>query len=154
LDEQTLLELRGMIRPWEDLALYRADMASWPGPEPLKDYQEHLRDWVRANEACRQDILARLRADGPLPLRELPDLCAVPWRSSGWTNDRNVSQLLEMMVRRGEVAVAGRRRRERLWDLAERVYPDEVVPAAEARRVRDERRLRSLGIARARGPAC
>jgi uncharacterized protein len=55
------------------------------------------------------------------------------------------------MVQRGEVAVAGRYRRERLWDLAERVYPDvEPVPEEEALRIRDERRLRALGIARAR----
>src|SRR2546423_2447789 len=29
LADQTLVELQGMIRPIEDLALYRADMASW-----------------------------------------------------------------------------------------------------------------------------
>jgi uncharacterized protein YcaQ len=63
--------------------------------------------------------------------------------------------LLEMMVLRGEVAIAGRRGRERLWDLAERVYPDdEPLPAEEALRVRNQRRLRALGIARLRGPEC
>jgi len=57
------------------------------------------------------------------------------------------------MVARGEVAVAGRRGRERLWDLAERVYPDHpVIPAAEAARERDRRRLGALGIARPAGP--
>ena len=62
-------------------------------------------------------------------------------------------RLLDFMVQRGEVAVAGRQGRERLWDLASRVYPDDpVVPAEEAQRIRDERRLRALGIARARGP--
>jgi len=60
-----------------------------------------------------------------------------------------------MMVRRGEGAVADRSGGERLWDLAERVYPDDpAVPANEARRIRNERRLGSLGIARARGPEC
>ena len=59
------------------------------------------------------------------------------------------------MVLRGEVAIAGRRGGDRLWDLAARVYPDApVVPADEARRIRNERRLRALGIARARGPEC
>jgi uncharacterized protein len=76
------------------------------------------RDWVRANDACRRDLLDRLGASGPLLSRELPDSCKVPWRSSGWTNNRNVTQLLEFMVLRGEVAVAGRRGGERLWDLA------------------------------------
>jgi uncharacterized protein YcaQ len=63
--------------------------------------------------------------------------------------------LLEFMVQRGEVAVAGRRNGDRLWDLAARVYPDDpVIPADEALRTRNERRLRALGIARARGPEC
>ena len=154
---RTLVELRAMIRPAEDLTLYRADMAAWNsatrGQQP--GWRASQRDWVQANDACRRDILERLRASGPLASRELPDTCAVPWRSSGWTNDRNVSQLLQFMVLRGEVALAGRRGGDRLWDLAERVYPDDpVVPATEARRLRDQRRLRALGIARARGPEC
>jgi uncharacterized protein len=144
---RALIELRAMLRPAEDLALYRADMAAWSARgRPVAEF-------VRANDACRRDILSRLGAQGPLPSRELPDTCVVPWGSTGWTNNRNVSQLLEIMVVRGEVAVAGRKGRDRLWDLAARVYPDDpVVPADGARRARDERRLRALGIARARGP--
>jgi uncharacterized protein len=153
LEKRSLLELRAMIRPAEDLALYRGEMAEWPGRGTLRPWQVSYRDWVRANDACRRDILARLDAEGPLPSRELPDTCAVPWKSSGWTNNRNVTQLLELMVLRGEVAVAGRAGGDRLWDLAARVYPDDpVLDAEEAARVRDERRLRSLGIARARAP--
>ena len=57
--------------------------------------------------------------------------------------------LLTRMAHRGEVAVAGQEGREKLWDLAERIYPDDpVVPYDEAVRERDRRRLRSLGIAR------
>jgi uncharacterized protein YcaQ len=79
----------------------------------------------------------------------------VPWRSTGWTDNRNVTQLLEYLVLRGEVAVAGRRGGDRLWDLAGRVYPDDpVVPRDAALRIRDERRLRALGIARGKGPEC
>jgi uncharacterized protein YcaQ len=151
LENQTLLELDAMIRPREDLALYRAEMALWPGRGELREWQKDNREWVRANDACRRNILARLDADGPLPSREFPDLCTVPWKSTGWTNNRNVTRLLDFMVGRGEVAIAGRLGRERLWDLAERVYPDDpVVPADEALRIRNERRLRALGIARAK----
>ena len=89
--------------------------------------------------------------DGPLPIRELPDTTVVPWRSSGWTDDKNVSKMVDHMVACGDVACAGREGRERLWDLAERVYPDdEPVPYEEAVRLRNERRLRALGIARAK----
>jgi uncharacterized protein YcaQ len=154
IDEQVLLELHGLIRPAEDLALYRAEMAEWPGRPPLRDWQESLREWVDVNDNCRLDILARLRADGPLTTRELPDTCVIPWRSSGWTNNRNVVKMIDFLVQRGEVAAVGRRGADRLWDLAERVYPDEVVPYEEALRIRDERRLRALGIARARAPEC
>jgi uncharacterized protein YcaQ len=50
------------------------------------------------------------------------------------------------------VAVSGRTRRDRLWDLAERVYPDATfLPEDEALRERDRRRLAALGLARARG---
>jgi len=157
LADRTLLELRAMIRPSEDLALYRADMAGWEraGRGELTGWRAFYRDWVRANDACRLDILDRLGSSAPLRSRDLPDTCTVPWRSTGWTNNRNVTQLLELMVLRGEVAVAGRRGGDRLWDLAARVYPDDpVVPRDEALRIRNERRLRALGIARARGPEC
>ncbi len=149
LKDRTLVELLAMIRPSQDMALYRAEMAEWR--DESRGWQASL-DWVRANDACRRDILRRLTGTGPLTSRDLPDTCKVPWGSTGWTNNRNVTQLLEYMVRRGEVAVAGRQGRERMWDLATRVYPDDpVVPVEEAQRVRDTRRLRALGIARARG---
>jgi uncharacterized protein YcaQ len=153
LENRTLLEFRAMIRPSEDLALFRAEMAEWPGSGELRDWQESRRDWVKANDACRLDILDRLGSSGPLTSRELPDTCEVPWASTGWTNNRNVTQLLEFMVARGEVATAGRKGRDRLWDLATRVYPDDpVVPTEEAPRIRNKRRLHGLGIARAQAP--
>ena len=153
LADRTLLELQALVRPAEELVLYRADMAAWPGTGELRGWQVGRRDWVKANDACRRDILKRLKASGPLPMRELPDTCAEPWGSTGWTNNRNVEKLLEFMVARGEVAVAGRQGVERLWDLSDRVYPDDpVVPVDEASRSRNEQRLRALGIARARAP--
>ncbi|MDI1465195.1 crosslink repair DNA glycosylase YcaQ family protein [Catellatospora sp. KI3] len=149
LGDQALLEVQGMIRHAEDLALYRADMADWPGRGELLDWQRHRRDWLAANRGFRLDVLSRLRSDGPLPARELPDTCDVSWSSSGWSNDRNVLKMLELLEAKGEVAMAGRDGRERLWDLAERIYPDDdVVDAEQAALTRAERRLRALGIAR------
>jgi uncharacterized protein len=150
-DEQRLIELHQTLRVAEDIALFRAEMAEWPGSGELREWQEQVRDWVRVNNDCRRDILERLRADGPLPASELPDTCVVPWASSGWNNNRNLRMMLDKLVQRGEVAVAGGQGRGRLWDLASRIYPDDPVPPVEeARRLRDERRLSALGIARAR----
>jgi uncharacterized protein len=152
--DRDLIELMAFLRPAEDLALYRAEMARWAGNGEASEWKAFRREWVAANDRCRLDILDRLREEGPLPSRELPDTCDKPWESTGWTNNKNVTRLLDFMVGRGEVAVAGRKGRERLWDLAERVYPDHpVIPAAEAQGERDRRRLRALGIARVTGPA-
>ena len=152
--DRDLIELLAFLRPAEDLALYRGEMAEWAGNGEASEWRVFRREWVAANDRCRLDILDRLRAEGPLPSRELPDTCDKPWQSTGWTNNKNVTRLLDFMVGRGEVAVAGRKGRERLWDLAERVYPDHpVIPAAEAAQERDRRRLRALGIARVTGPA-
>src|SRR5680860_446153 len=144
VDEQRLIELRGTLRVAEDIGLYRAEMAEWPGTSDVRGWKQLQRDWVAVNNACRRDLLERLRTDGPLPARELPDTCVKPWASSGWNNNRNVTMMLDFLVQRGEVAVAGGTGRDRLWDLASRVYTDvPPVPTEEALRLRDERRLGS-----------
>jgi uncharacterized protein YcaQ len=143
-DDRTLFEHNATIRPMTDLGLYFAG-----GADRWTSY-ERPRAWVRDNDVFRRDILERLADAGPLTSRDIPDTCAVPWASTGWTHNRNVTQMLEFLMRRGEVAISGRVGRERVWDLAERVYPaDVVIPSVEeAQRIRNERRLRGLGIAR------
>ena len=144
--QPTLVEGRiVMIRPMADLPLYLAEMAEMPPP---RFYD--VRAFLDANDGFRRRILDRLRDAGPLMSREIPDTSETSWRSSGWTHDRNVTQMLEGLAWRGEVAVSARRGRERLWDLPERVFPAGVtaLPSEEARRRRDERWLLALGIAR------
>jgi len=151
LTDGSLVEYRLRLRPGEDLALFRDRMRR--EPEPEEEYLVARLEWAQANRGCREDILEALRQDGPTPASALPDTCVVPWRSSGWTNAKNTQRLVGIMEQRGEVAVAGRDGAERLWDLAERVHPDdEVVPFEEAEAIRDQRRLAALGIARPAGP--
>jgi uncharacterized protein len=147
-EDRTLFEHNAMVRPMSDLRLYLAGMAAWP-----RGVRE--RDWLERNDRFRRDVLDVLGERGPLQSRDIPDTHVQPWASTGWTNNRNVTQMLEFLMMRGEVAIAGRRGRQRLWDLAARIYPagTPVVPLEEARRIRDERRLRALGIARAKGRA-
>jgi uncharacterized protein YcaQ len=146
--DRTLFEHNALVRPTSDLGLYLAGAADWPS-------REGMRAWIRDNDPFRRDILDLLGSSGPMTSRDIPDTCVVPWASTGWTNNRNVTQMLELLMLRGEVAMAGRVGRERLWDLAERVYPaDVVVPSVdEAQRSKNERRLASLGIARQKSTA-
>ena len=146
-EDRTLFERDALVRPVSDLGLQLAAAANFPS-------YPKSRAWLKDNDSFRLDILELLRLSGPLASRDIPDTCAVPWASTGWTNNRNVTQMLEFLMMRGEIAIAGRVGRERLWDLPERVYPAdvEIPPAEEAERILNERRLRSLGIARAKGP--
>jgi uncharacterized protein len=146
--DRTLFEHDALVRPMSDVGLYLAGAAEFPR-------YERTRAWLRDNDRFRRDVLDLLGASGPLPSRRIPDTSVVPWASSGWTNNRNVTQMLEILMMRGEIAIAGRVGRERLWDLPERVYPaDAVVPSVEeATRIKNERRLASLGIARRKRPA-
>jgi uncharacterized protein len=142
-EEHTLFELDALVRPMGDLGLHLALPS-------LYSTTSTASAWIRGNERFRRDILKLLRKSGPLSSRDIPDTCAVPWKSTGWTNERNVTQMLELLMVRGQVAIAGRVGRERLWDLPERVYPEDVVVPSfeEAQRMKNERRLTSLGIAR------
>lgn len=139
--DNALFELDLMVRPTRDLALFRAEMLEWPP-------YESTRRWLDDNDEFRIDVLTRLDQDGPLTAKQIPDSSIVAWPSSGWNNDRNVMMMLECLSKRGEIGVAGRRGRDRLWDLAERVYHSDIeaLPLAEAKRIRDERRLRAQGI--------
>lgn len=152
LDQRTIFEHRflepgapavALLRPMEDLGLFLAQMRTLPR-------YASAREWLRANDRFRRDVLKILGRSGPLLSREIPDTTVVPWASTGWTNSRNVTQMLELLLLRGEIAVAGRRGKQRLWDLAERVYPSSVteVPLREAMKIRAKRILQSLGIAR------
>ena len=145
--DRTLFEHNALIRPMGDVGLYLAGASDWPT-------WERTRLWIEQNDAFRRDIIERLASAGPLASRDIPDTCVVPWASTGWTNNRNVTQMLECLMMRGEVAISGRVGRERLWDVAERVYPADaaIPPVEEAERRKNERRLASLGIARAKAP--
>ncbi len=140
--ERTLFEFNATVRPMRDLGLYLAGASDRPS-------YEKQRAWLRANERFQRDVLDLLARSGPLTSRDIPDTSAAAWPSSGWTNNRNVTKMLELLANRGEVAISGRVGRERVWDLPERVYPSVEIPAAEAAaREQNERRLAALGIAR------
>lgn len=142
--ERSLVEYGGFVRPMEDIGLWLAIAASDWHLAPWAT------SWIGKNAGFRADLLARLEADGPLVAGEIEDTAEVPWQSTGWTNDRNVTQMLEFLGQLGEVAVTGRRGKLREWDLASRVYPpDATAPSRdEARAELARRRLAALGIVR------
>ena len=74
------------------------------------------------------------------------------WESTGWTNERNLSRLLELLSMQGKVLVSGRQGGQRLWDLPNRVVPEHVrtskpLTVREAVELTADRSLRGLGVA-------
>lgn len=147
-EDRAIFEWGGFYRTMTDLPLLLPDMRQRPR-------SAEAREWLAANDRFRREVMERLRSEGPLRPADIPDTAQVSWRSSGWTNNRNTLQLLEMLVLRGEVAISSRDRAGRLFDLAERVYPADVPELSDedAARERAERRLASLGLARAKSIA-
>ncbi|MBV9485373.1 MAG: winged helix DNA-binding domain-containing protein, partial [Frankiaceae bacterium] len=105
LESRQLFEISLVIRPADDVALYRREMADFREGRDLAPWQQGFHSWVQTNDACRRDILERLELEGPHTARELPDTCVKPWKSSGWNDNRNVIRMLEVLERMGEVAV-------------------------------------------------
>ena len=111
-----------------------------------------VRDFLEQNAGFRRYVLRELERRGPLLGRELEDRTGRGRLGHRWWGNRQVGLMLEMLHRRGQLAVVGRRNGQRLWDLAERWYPEtEQVPWPEAKRILDDKRFRASGVRLERG---
>lgn len=149
LAARRLFEYRAFIYPIEDYPLLRPIMEAWP--DGRWGFHTRVRDFLEANSAFADYVIGELERRGALRSRDLEDRSAQGWRSRGWTNQRNLTQMLDYLSAQGRIAVAGRAGNERLWDVAERVLPTDSprVSLEEATRIRARRRLRAQGLVRA-----
>ena len=111
-------------------------------------WQRWQKEFMKEQSGLRRYILRELERDGPLPSRELEHHAArLDEKTVWWGTRAQMTWMLELLHTRGRIAVAGRLKGQRLWDLAERVYPEtETVPLAEARRILEEKRFRAQGV--------
>ncbi|MDX1521639.1 MAG: crosslink repair DNA glycosylase YcaQ family protein, partial [Anaerolineae bacterium] len=150
-EERTLFEYwahAASIVLTEDYPIHQAWMrkcatGSSPG-------EQRVRTWLTENEEFRQHILSRLKSEGPLSIQEIDDLSVKPWKSTGWTNDRNVDRMIGFMWEQGDVVVAQRDGLKKKWALTEDHLPAwtprEQWSEAEVVRRAAQRSLRALGV--------
>jgi uncharacterized protein YcaQ len=112
-------------------------------------------DWMAANARLKRSVLAQIRREGPVLARRISGgLTGESWRSSGWTNERDVDRMLEFLWASGRVMVAGREGIQKLWDLTERVLPPDAprerLSDLEVTRRAVDLSLRGLGVGTAK----
>ncbi len=143
-EERKLFEWGAFIWPIEDFPLIRARMRRRRGKAK---YEQRGTEFLRRNARFKRHLLRELEERGPLLSREIEADLMVSRDPHGWWGSRKVTLMLELLEGRGVVAIVGRRGSQRLWDLAERWFPEtESMPWSEAKQVLAEKRFRALGV--------
>ena len=143
-EERKLFEWGAFIWPIEDFPLIRARMRRRRGKAM---YEQRGTEFLRTNARFKRYLLRELEEGGPLLSREIEADLMVSKDPHDWWGSRKVTLMLELLEGRGVVAIVGRRGKQRVWDLAERWYPEaESIPWPEAERLLAEKRFRALGV--------
>jgi len=142
--DRKLVEWNAFIWPIETLPLLHARMRRRRGDSA---WERRHTEFLASHRGFRRYVLAELEARGPLLSRDLEDRSGTPSRDHRWYGSRRVGEMLHALHDRGEIAIVGRRGGQRLWDLADRWYPEtERVPLREADRRLAEVRFRAAGV--------
>jgi uncharacterized protein YcaQ len=145
-EERALVEWAAFIWPAERMPVLRAQMR-----RRRRNPSTRTRELLATHGRLRRHVLRELDRRGPLLSGDLDPGLPRDERHAWWGSSP-LRLMLEVLAWRGEIAVAGRSGRQRIWDLPERVYPPgETLPWREAEREIEEQRRRSLGVWLERG---
>jgi uncharacterized protein YcaQ len=145
-ETRELVEWNAFLYPAEDLPLLKARMRRTDRP-----LDKRLRDYLKEEASFRRYVLRELERRGPLLSRDIETHKGTR-EGSSWWGARQMGLMLEVLAVRGEVAVVGRSGKQRLWDLADRWYPEtEKIPWRDAQAVLDDKVFRSLGVKLVKG---
>jgi uncharacterized protein YcaQ len=91
-----------------------------------------------------EELLGRIRADGPLSSTDVAPRAAIDWY---WRPTNQVRALLEALAESGVLGIARREGNRRVYDLTERLFPADLL----ARRLPERDQLRHKLLSRYRG---
>ncbi|MEA2538372.1 MAG: uncharacterized protein QOF11_2606 [Chloroflexota bacterium] len=93
-----------------------------------------------------EELLERIRRDGPLSSTDVEPRAAIEWY---WRPTNQVRAILEALAEAGILGLTRREGNRRVYDLAERLFPAELLARREPER--DQRRHKLLSRYRAHG---
>jgi len=145
-ERKQLFEWNAYIWPIETLPLVRAQMRRWRRSKRYS-FERRARAFIAENASFRRYILRELKRRGPLLSRELEDRSVGERRKHRWYGSRRVGVMVDVLHLYGELAIVGRRGGQKLWDLADRWYPEtQTVSLRDAERLLAEHRFRAVGV--------
>ena len=104
------------------------------------------------HKALVDELLDRIRRDGPLSSTDVAPRAAIDWY---WRPTNQVRAILEALAEAGILGLARREGNRRIYDLAERLFPAELLarrlPEDEQRRHKLLSRYRAHGLLGGRG---
>ena len=151
LAQRKLFEWNAFLWPIETLPVVRAQMRRWRRSTHYS-HERRARAFLQENAAFRRYVVRELERGGPLLSRELEDRSAGARRNHRWYGARRVGIMLDILHLYGELAIVGRRGGQKLWDLAERWYPEtETMPLRDADRWLAAHAARALGVRAEKG---
>jgi len=157
-----LARVAGYQRAWTDSLLY-VDRALFEAYNkglsllPTAELPWYRLSWDRFREGYGkqtfeahaplvEELLERIRANGPLSSTDVEPRAAIDWY---WRPTNQVRAILEALGQAGILGLARRDGNKRVYDLMERLLPDELL--AERRPEREQRRHRLFSRYRAHG---
>ena len=140
-DERRLFEAynKGLsLLPTHELPWYRG---TWDRHRVAYENQT-----FRAHAPLVEEILGRIRAEGPLSSIDFETRAAIEWH---WRPTNQVRAIMEALGESGVIGFARRQGNRRYYDLIERLFPPELL--AQRLADVDQRRHRLLSRVRAHG---
>jgi len=111
-----------------------------------RNREGHAEGTFREHAALVEELLERIRRDGPMSSTDVEPRPAIDWY---WRPTNQVRAILEALAQAGVLGIARREGNRRVYDLSERLFPAELL--AERRPEREQRRHKLLSRYRALG---
>lgn len=111
-----------------------------------RNHVEHSGAAFDVHAPLVEELLGRIRRDGPLSSTDVEPRAAIEWY---WRPTNQVRAILEALGEAGILGLARREGNRRVYDLAERLFPADLLAARHPER--DQRRHKLLSRYRAHG---